>query len=268
MLKFNCVMKDLILCVDIGNTTTVCGIFTREGLLFRNFRFRTKTDITPEELLVHLTGFFQVFGISVREVKGLSISSVVPPLEEVWESVAKKWLVKEWIKAEAESIPIKLDVKVPSEVGADRIVNAYAGWKKYGTSLIVVDFGTATTFDCISSEGVYLGGAIAPGLELSVETLFKKTAKLPRIALDPPPPSPLGKDTVSAMKSGLLYGFSSLVDGMVKLLSKEMGGNPLVIATGGLASKVAPFSSSIEKLEPNLTLEGLYFLYVEKIKKS
>lgn len=148
----------------------------------------------------------------------------------------------------------------PKEVGADRIVNAVAAYHKYHTSLIVIDFGTATTFDAISSKGEYLGGAISPGIMIASEALFKKASKLPRVELFDIPETVIGKDTAASIKAGVIYGYTGLVDAMVKRMRAEMDGNPKVIATGGLATLIAKISTTIENVEPTLTLEGLRIL--------
>ena len=253
--------------MDVGNTTTVCGLFQRDGLLLRSFRFRTRSEITPEELLLLLRSFGETFDFSWSEVKAVVLASVVPPLEEIWEEVVRRWLVKEWLLASAKEVPIPVKLRYPQEVGADRVVNAYAAWKKFRRATIVVDYGTATTFDCVSEKGEYLGGAIAPGVESAAESLFVKTAKLPRVDLGSPPDSVLGRDTASAIRSGLLYGFAALTEGLVARLSEEMGTSPLVLATGGLAATIASLCPRIERLEPHLTLEGLFYLYRERLER-
>ena len=258
--------EDLILCVDVGNTTTACGIFQRNGLLIRTFRFRTRPNLTPEELLLLLKSFLDLFGISLQAIKGVAFASVVPPVDKTWKIVVKRLLVKEWLNVSANIIPIPVKLKYPAEAGADRLLNAYAAWCRWKQAVIVVDFGTATTFDCVSRKGEYLGGAIAPGLESAAELLFRRTAKLPAVELTPPEKA-LGKDTVSAMKSGLILGFVGLTEYLIRRLAQEIEGEPLVVATGGLAQCVAPLCSSIKKLVPDLTLEGLFRLYREKTLK-
>ncbi|BAU23872.1 Baf family transcriptional regulator [Caldimicrobium thiodismutans] len=254
-------MSDLILTVDVGNTATTCGIFEDEGLLRALFSFKTEYVVSPEELLIKVNEFLSLFGIKIKDIKGLSLACVVPPVEVYWVELGKKWLAREVVVASAKTVGIPLDLHYSAEVGADRLVNALGGWIKYKSSLIIVDFGTAITFDCISSEGVYLGGAISPGLTLSMEALFKGTAKLPRIDLSSPPEKAIGKDTISALKSGLLFGFAGLTDTMIEKLTAEMLSNPLVIATGGLASFIAPLSKKIQKIDPTLTLDGLFYLW-------
>ncbi len=258
---------EIILCVDVGNTSTACGVFRRDGLLVRSFRFRTRTGLTPEELLLILKGFLDLMEVPLGAVKGVAYASVVPPLDGVWEAVVRRWLVKEWLPVSPERVPIPVRLRYPAEVGADRLVNAYAAWCRWQKALIVVDYGTATTFDCVSPRGEYLGGAIAPGVETAAEQLFRRTAKLPRVELDSPPEKALGQDTISAMKSGLLYGFVGLTEGLIARLSKEMQIRPLVVATGGLARIIAPLCPVIEEVVPELTLEGLYRLYREGVNR-
>lgn len=254
-------MADLILAVDVGNTATTCGVFEEEGLLKALFSFKTESVVSSEELLIRVSEFLRLYGIELKAIKGLSLACVVPPVEGYWVEMGKRWLAREVVVASVKSVKIPLDLRYSAEVGADRLVNALGGWIKYQTSLIIVDFGTAITFDCISSEGIYLGGAISPGLVLSMEALFRGTAKLPRIDLSEPPERAIGKDTLSALKSGLLFGFAGLTDTMIERLSEDMQGNPLVIATGGLASYVAPLTKRIQRLDPTLTLEGLFYLW-------
>ncbi len=256
----------MLLAVDIGNTSTVCGVFEEKGNLAALFSFKTEIPVSTEEILIKLKNFLELYNITLRDIKGVCIACVVPPVLNWWVELGKKWLVREVVVADNTTVKIPIDLLYPSEIGADRLVNALAGWEKYKTSLIIVDFGTAITFDCISQEGVYLGGAIAPGLFIATEALFKKTAKLPKIDLSTPPSQAIGKDTISALKSGLLYGFAGLTDFLVEKLSREMGTHPKVIATGGVAQFIAPYSEKIEKIEPYLTLEGLYYLW-KKLKK-
>jgi type III pantothenate kinase len=253
--------KELILTVDIGNTSTVCGVFNQEGGIEALFSFKTEIPVSAEEILVKLKSFFEIYKIVLKDIKGVAIACVVPPALKWWVEMGKKWLAREVLVANHQTVKIPLELAYPSEVGADRLVNVYAGWKKYKTSLIIVDFGTAITFDCVSEKGVYLGGAIAPGICIAKEALFKNTAKLPKVDLKDFPEKAIGNDTVSALKSGLLYGFVGLTDYLIEKLSKEMATRPRVIATGGMAHLIMPYSKKIEKLEPCLTLEGLFYLW-------
>ncbi|MDK2861389.1 type III pantothenate kinase [Thermodesulfobacterium sp.] len=256
----------MLLTVDIGNTATTCGVFEENGRLKALFSFKTFVPVSAEELLVKIKTYLDLYQIEFKKLEGISIACVVPPVLNWWVEVGKRWLAKEVLIANHETVNIPLDLLYPCEVGADRLVNALAGWEKYKGPLIIVDFGTAITFDCISSTGVYLGGAIAPGIFISTEALFKGTAKLPKIDLSEPPTQAIGKDTISALKSGLLIGFAGLTDTLVKKLSEEIGSNPKVIATGGLAKFLVPLTTTIEKIDPYLTLEGLYFLWKARLK--
>lgn len=254
-------MQELILTVDIGNTSTCCGVYEESGLLKALFKFKTEREIASEELFIKVLSFLRLYGIEARQIKGLSLSCVVPPLEGLWIEVGRRWFLREVVVASPETVKIPMRLRYPQEVGADRLVNVLAGWEKYRSALILVDFGTAITFDCVSSEGVYLGGAIAPGVMLAMESLFRGTAKLPRVDLSIPPERAIGNDTVSALKSGLLLGFAGLTDYLIDRLSEEMGEKPKVIATGGLVGLITSLSKRIEKIDPTLTLDGLFYLW-------
>ena len=253
----------VILAVDVGNTSTVCGVFEKNGALKKVFSFKTRNLVSAEELSATLHSFFSLYGFSFKDFSGLVIACVVPPVLKWWKELGEELFAGRVLVAEAGSVPIKTELLYPSEVGADRLVNALAGWKKYGTALIIVDFGTAITFDCVSEKGVYLGGAISPGLSISLEALFSRTAKLPKVDLSSPLESPMGKDTESAIKSGLLLGFAGLTDRLVEELSAVMSSPPRTLATGGLAPLILPYSKKVNLFDPYLTLEGLYFLWEE-----
>ncbi|MEZ0343216.1 MAG: type III pantothenate kinase [Caldimicrobium sp.] len=257
-------MAELILTVDVGNTSTTCGVYDEKGLIKALFRFKTEKQVSSEELFLKVSQFLALFKLQAKDIKGLSLACVVPPLEGLWIEVGRRWFLREVVVASYETVKIPIDLKYPAEVGADRLANALGGWEKYKTSLIIVDFGTATTFDCISEKGVYLGGAIAPGIVLSMEALFRGTAKLPRIDFSKPPETAIGKDTVSALKSGLLFGFAGLTEFLIEKLSQEMASKPKVIATGGLASVISPLSTKIEMIDPTLTLDGLFYLWKKR----
>jgi len=252
---------EMILTVDIGNTSTMCALFSEQGNLVAIFSFKTYIPVSSEEVLAKIKSFLDLYNIPLKDIKGMAIACVVPPALKWWVEMGKRWLAREVVIANSETVKIPVDLIYPSEIGADRLVNALAGWEKYKSSLIIVDFGTAITFDCISEKGVYLGGAIAPGLYISTEALFKKTAKLPRIDLSEPVTRAIGKDTISALKSGLLFGFAGLTDHLIEKLSEEMRTSPRIIATGGLAQFIYPYSKKIEKIDPYLTLEGLFYLW-------
>lgn len=250
----------MLLVIDVGNTHTVTGLYD-ENRLVADWRFHTEARLTGDELNLMFSRFFEQAGIDPGNIEQTVVSCVVPPLMNAFEGYCHRYLghAPDWITHSIVDMPILLDN--PAEIGADRLVNAIAAYEKYRCSLIVIDFGTATTFDCISAKGEYLGGAIAPGLVLSAEALFQKASKLPRIELFNPPETVIGKSTVTSMKSGLLYGYAEMVDGMVRRIRQEMDPPPpRVIATGGLGGVIKGISNSIEAVEPDLTLEGLRLL--------
>lgn len=248
----------MLLVIDIGNTNTVLGLFEAENLVC-DWRVRTQKDATADELGVLISHLFKAAGISLTEVDKTVISSVVPPVDRMYDAFCKKYLghAPYWIDAAAAK-GISICYLNPSEIGADRIVNAVAAYTKYKTGLIVIDFGTAITFDLISAEGVYSGGIIAPGITIAADALYQRASKLPRVDLLTPPVSLIGRDTDGAIKSGIIFGYAGLVDGIVRRIKAEAGDRELkVIATGGLAVLIADVSETIESVEPNLTLEGL-----------
>ena len=258
----------MLLAVDIGNTNTVIGVYDGDRLI-HHWRLRTEKDATEDEFYLLVTNLFSSVDEKVGPVTGTIISCVVPPIVNILNSFCKKYLHHEpvWVDAATfKEMPILYDD--PKEVGADRIVNAVAAFHKYRTSLVVVDFGTATTFDCISDEGAYLGGAISPGILISSEALFQKASKLPRVEVFVRPKCVIAKDTISSMNAGIIYGHAGLVDGMVRRIKEEMApAAPKVIATGGLAELMAGLAETIEGVEPHLTLEGLRIIY-EKVQKE
>ncbi|MDY6905102.1 MAG: type III pantothenate kinase [Thermodesulfobacteriota bacterium] len=248
----------MLLVIDIGNTNTVIGIFDNDGELIKDWRIRTEKDTTEDELSVLLTGLFAVADIAFGDIEKAVISSVVPTVERIYDAFCHKYLAisPTWVDARTAT-NITIDYANPAEVGADRIVNAAAAYEKYRTNMIVVDFGTAITFDLISNKGVYTGGVIAPGIGIAAEALFKHASKLPRIDLLKAPDTLIGHDTVSSIKSGMIFGFAGLVDGIVNRIQQTADTPYRVIATGGLASLIASVSETIEAVETNLTLEGL-----------
>lgn len=256
----------MLLAVDVGNTNTVIGAFEGKELK-ADWRVRTERDVTVDELGMLFRNLFDSQGLDFSQTRGVIISCVVPPMLDALENLARKYVQTEALVVGPgikTGIPILIDN--PKEVGADRIVNVVAAYDKYHQSLIVVDLGTSTNFDYVSPDGEYMGGAIAPGLILSSEALFLKASKLQRIEISRPK-RVIGKDTVSAMLTGLVYGHVGLIDGIVKRMSDEAGTNPLVIATGGLASLVAEYSETISEVIPDLTLEGLRIIFELNKKK-
>jgi type III pantothenate kinase len=264
-----------LLVIDIGNTNIAFGLFDYAddsgdavGALSHHWRIGTHRDQTSDEVALHLTGLFDQVGRNTDEVTDVIISSVVPPLLPIWERVSEKLfdrpplVVGPGIRT---GMPVRYDN--PHEVGADRIVNALAAYELLGGPVIAVDFGTATTFDCVSKDGEYLGGAIFPGMHTSMEALFERASMLHRVEVARPR-SVIGKTTTAALQSGLLYGYAGVVDSMVERIRGELGESARVVATGGLAGRVAGESRSIEKVEPFLTLEGLRIIFEKNRPKA
>lgn len=250
----------MLLVLDVGNTNIVLGVYRGEELI-HSWRISTNKHKTADEYGIQIRVLFLYADIDYKNIKAVVLSSVVPPIMPALERMAEKYFgVKPLVVGPGvkTSMPIKYDN--PKEVGADRIVNAIAAIEMYGGPLIIVDFGTATTFCAISGQGEYLGGAIAPGVGISTEALVAKAAKLPRIELVKPK-TVIGKTTVSSMQSGIFYGFVGQVDGIVNRIKEEMGTEAKVVATGGLAELISRESSTIDLVNPNLTLEGLRIIY-------
>jgi type III pantothenate kinase len=250
----------MLLCIDIGNTNITLGIYQQDEPGPR-WRLATTHERMPDEFGVQLIGLLNHNHIPLQEVHDAVIASVVPPLTDRWVQVCRQYIGCDPLVVNANArTGVKILIDKPSEVGADRIVDAAAAFQLYGGPACIVDFGTATTFDAISSQGDYLGGAIAPGIGISRDALAERTAQLPKVDLHAPP-SPIGKNTIHAMQSGLLYGYVGLVEGMVSRFHQELGPSMVVIATGGLAELVSKETSSIEIVAPWLTLDGLRLIY-------
>ncbi|MCR8846621.1 type III pantothenate kinase [Paenibacillus sp. SC116] len=253
----------MILVVDIGNTNIVLGVY-EESTLLHHWRLSTNRQATSDEYGVMIHNLFSMAGVSINNLHGVIISSVVPPIVRTIEEMCTKYL-KHTPLVVGPGVKTGLNIRYenPKEVGADRIVNAVAAIDQYGGHgpLVVVDFGTATTFDVIDEQGSYLGGAILPGIGISTEALYQRAAKLPRIELTKPK-SVIGRNTVHSMQAGIIFGYAGQVDGIVGRIEEELGTKPLVIATGGLAEMIASESKSIEKTDPLLTLEGLRLIYL------
>ncbi|MDO9585815.1 MAG: type III pantothenate kinase, partial [Syntrophales bacterium] len=246
----------MLLVIDVGNTDTVLGVYDGDELV-HDWRIRTNAGHTVDEYGILIYNLYKASRISSRAVRDIIISCVVPPMLNIFDDFCLKYFnVKPIIVGPGIKTGMPIFYDNPKEVGADRIVNAVAAFAKYKRELIVVDFGTATTFDYISPRGEYMGGCIAPGIMISTEALFDRAAKLPRVELSKPK-SIIAKDTVSSMQAGIMYGYAGLVDGIVERMRMETGSNPLVVATGGLAKVIAPETKTIEVVEDMLTLEGL-----------
>ncbi len=239
----------------------VIGLFKGDEVLHQ-WRVKTDQDSTVDEIASLFHGLFSMQGVTFTDITAVIISSVVPPMQLAWTVFSQKHLSLSPFLVKDLDPGIKICIDNPEEVGADRVVNTVAGFEKYKTDLIIVDFGTAITFDCVSKKGEYIGGIITPGLAISLDALATRTAKLPRVDISRPPKSPIGKNTVEAIRSGILYGYGGLVDGIVRRVKEQFAPDiPKVVATGGMASLIAPYTESIENIEPMLTLQGLRILY-------
>jgi type III pantothenate kinase len=252
--------NNMLLLIDVGNSNIVMGVYDKD-VLIKDWRIRTVRESTEDEFYITISSLFKSAGIKPENIEKTVISCVVPPVVRFLDMFCKKYLqlAPLWINADMISI-MPILYKNPSEVGADRIVNAIGAYIKYKKSLIIIDFGTATTFDAISEKGEYLGGAISPGIMISSEALFRKASKLPRVEIFQPPTNVIGKDTGESMQSGIIFGYAGLVDGIVKKMKKEMASMPAVIATGGLAALICEVSETIDAVESSLTLEGLKYI--------
>jgi len=266
----------MLLVIDVGNTNTVLGVFARVAKVHSNdgtaesaryerlvsqWRVATALNHTVDEYGVLFRSLFSMDNLEVSGIHGIVISSVVPPLDSILRQVCERYFqikplfIEPGVKT---GMPVHYDN--PAEVGADRIVNGVAAYEKYGGPCIIVDFGTATTFDCVSAKGEYLGGVICPGIGISADALFQRTARLPRVDIRKPS-RVIGSNTVGSLQSGLYYGYLGLVDGILDELLKEMGKDTKVVATGGLAPMVGNASKYFKTIDDFLTLEGLRIIW-------
>ncbi|EFD93347.1 type III pantothenate kinase [Megasphaera lornae] len=250
----------MLLVIDVGNTNIVLGVFQGKKLL-DHWRISTNRLRTTDEYGVLIRNLFYLNGVNAKEIKDIIISSVVPPVMPTLERMCQRYfgLVPLVI---GPGVKTGMDIKYdnPREVGADRIVNAVGAYEKYGGPVIIIDFGTATTFCAVDKKGNYLGGAICPGIGISTEALVQRTAKLPRIEIRRTD-RVICRNTVESMQAGVFYGFVGQVDGLIACMHKELGAKAKVVATGGLAVVIAPATKSIDVVEPLLTLEGLRSIY-------
>ncbi|WP_456408524.1 type III pantothenate kinase [Caldithrix abyssi] len=256
----------MLLAFDIGNTHTVVGLFKKEKLV-NHWRLASERARTEDELAVLLHHFFEHAKIDMSSIYGVCISSVVPDLTEVYQYFARRYLNYEPLIVDATiDLGMKVLYKNPAAVGADRLCNAVAGISKYGKPCIVVDFGTATTIDCIDADGNYEGGIISPGIVTSIEALHLKAAKLPRVNFEFPEKM-IGQTTEESIQSGIFWGSVFLIEGFVKKLKDELGKKTVVVATGGLAKKIVEYTEVIDYVDQYLNLEGMYLIY-QRNRKS
>ena len=248
----------MLLAIDSGNTNVVFAVYDGETVK-GVWRCHNNPKRTADEYAVWLTQLMSLSDIAPSDIDGSIIATVVPEARFNLVTVCRKYFNSDpmMIGDPALELGVKVRIDRPEQVGADRLVNTLAAHERFGHALIIIDFGTATTFDAISSKGEYLGGAISPGIMIASEALFMKASKLPRVEIFQSPQKVIGKDTASSIQSGIIYGYAGLVDGMVKRMKAEMGTNPGVIATGGLAELMYEVTETIEAVERNLTLEGL-----------
>lgn len=247
----------MLLVLDVGNTNTVLGLFEREELVFK-WRIRTDREKTEDEYAVLVSSLFEHRGVKLNVVSDIIISSVVPPIMHALEMMAKKYFNVDPIIVGDYPIDhyLKMTYPNPKELGADRIVNAVGAIKEYGQPLIIIDFGTATTYCYINEDGAYVGGAIIPGIKISVDALYDRAAKLPRVEIEKTD-KVIGTSTIEAIQSGVYYGYVGQVDSVIRNIKAEIKQNPKVIATGGLAELIGQQSKEIDVIDMSLTLKGL-----------
>lgn len=250
----------MLLVIDIGNTNTVMGLYQGETLI-HNWRLETKKERTADEWGIFIKELFQFADLKLNQITGVAISNVVPPMQKSILDLCSKYLGhKPVIVGPDIKIDMPIGTENPKEVGADRIVNAIAAFHRYKTDLIIVDFGTATTFDYISKDGEYLGGLIVPGIGISSEALFQRASQLPRVDIKRPE-HVIGKNTVECMQSGIYYGYIGMVDAVVERMEAEIGRPTKVIGTGGFSSLIQQDSKKLSETLEFLTLEGLKLIY-------
>lgn len=251
----------MLFTIDIGNTNITFGLYDKKQTLKYHWRIKTDHGRLADEYGIIILGLMRHEGLDFRQIRGVAIASVVPPLTPVFEEMIERYIrQKPLVVGAGVKTGVQIRYDSPRDVGADRIVDAAATFNMYGGPACIVDFGTATTFDAISEKGDYLGGAIAPGVGIAAEALFSRTSKLPRVDLVRPPRA-IGSNTVNAIQSGMIFGYVGLVEGMVARFKAELGEHMRVIGTGGLAQTIAQETDVIEIVNPWLTLEGLRLIW-------
>ena len=256
----------MLLAIDAGNTNITLGLF-REQELIAQWRLLTERERSAADYEVDVRSLFERAGIDRKDVNGIAIASVVPPLDDALKQIAASFSVEPLFVDHTTDTGLKLFYDPPSDLGADRIVDAVAAMNKYGTPCIVVDFGTATTFNVVDKGGHFLGGAISPGLFTCADALFTRAAKLPRVDFVQPP-AVIASSTVEAMQSGIYYGYVGLVDGMIARMLEDMLSVSRIVATGGLAPLIAEASQYIDTIDETLTLDGLRIVYDRTRRRS
>ncbi|MBI2494692.1 MAG: type III pantothenate kinase [Candidatus Rokubacteria bacterium] len=250
----------MLLVADVGNTNTKIGVYDGPRLRV-SWRLTSRREQTAEEYGLFIETLLRTRGIQASEIHGVALSNVVPPVQQTLEHMFEEYFGHAPLSVEpGVNVPMPLAVDNPREVGPDRIVDAFAAATIYGPPLIVIDLGTATTFDCVNARGEFVGGAIAPGLATAVDALVNRAARLFRVELIRPKEA-IGRNTVTNIQSGVVYGFAGLVDGLVERMKAELGGDPKVIATGGLVSLIAEVARSIQHVDEHLRMEGLRLIY-------
>jgi type III pantothenate kinase len=250
----------MLLAIDIGNTTIALGVYDGKKLV-REWRIRSERDKTTDEYGILLLDLLRLAGLEPDAIGAVIISSVVPPLTPVFQALSQRLFDrKTLVVGPGLKTGMPILYENPAEVGADRVVASVAAFEKYGGPCIIVDFGTATTFDSVTARGEYLGGAIAPGIQISAEALYLRTAKLPRIEVTKPRRA-IGKTTVASMQSGIYFGYVGLVNQIIHEITKELGGEPVVVVTGGFGAELGPEIRGAHHLEPHLVLEGLRIIF-------
>ena len=250
----------MLLAIDVGNTQTHLGAFRGDELV-EHWRFRTVSGATGDEIAERVAGLLALSGIEIGEVDAICVSSVVPPLGSQYEAMAERYFDSPCLTI-GPGVKTGMAIRIdnPYEVGADRLVNAVAAYDRIGGACAVVDFGTGINFDVVSADGEYLGGAIAPGVEISLSALTERGAQIGRIELVEPETA-IGRSTRAAIQSGVIFGFAGLIDGVARRIEEELGGEPRLIATGGLAHAIVPFCETIDEVDDLLTLTGLRLIW-------